>query len=113
MIVTAGVLMGIQVSNWNDSRIEKARLGEQLASLRIELQSNLGTIERHQRQIDSQLADIAALERMFDRLGDGHEGVDGKLMRVFRVSSLILETSAYDEINPVVFAMCTPTSARR
>ncbi|MGH6658679.1 MAG: hypothetical protein ACREBM_03385, partial [Sphingomicrobium sp.] len=42
--------------------------------------------------------DIAELERAFDRSESGGTAIDGKLMNVFRVSSLILETSAYDEI---------------
>ena len=98
VIVTAGVLMGIQVSNWNDNRLEKARVGHQLASLRTELEGNLATIKRYQRQGDSQLSDITALERTFDRPGSGGAPIDAKLMNVFRVSSLILETSAYDEL---------------
>ena len=98
VIVTAGVLMGIQVSNWNDARLEKARLNQQLASLRTELQGNLATLERYQRQVESQLGDITELERTFDRPDSGDSPIDGKLMNVFRVSSLILETSAYDEI---------------
>jgi len=98
LIVTAGVLMGIQVSNWNDDRVEKARVGQQLTSLRTELEGNLATVEGYQRHGESQLADIAALERAFDRPNSGDERIDGKLMNVFRVRSLILETSAYDEL---------------
>ena len=98
LIVTAGVLMGIQVSNWNDARLEKARLNQQLASLRTELQGNLVTLERYQRQVESQLGDITELERRFDRPDSGGAPIDGRLMNVFRISSLILETSAFDEL---------------
>lgn len=98
VIVAAGVLMGIQVSNWNDDRLDKARVDQQLASLRTELEGNLATINRYRRQVESQLSDIAALERTFDRPGGGDAPIDGKLMNVFRISSLILETSAYDEL---------------
>jgi hypothetical protein len=98
VIVTAGVLMGIQVSNWNDDRIEKARVRQQKASLRAELQGNLATIKQYQRQVESQLGDLRALERAFDRPGAGDAGIDGRLMNVFRIRSMILETSAYDEL---------------
>jgi len=98
VIVTAGVLMGIQVSNWNGDRLEKARVDQQLASLRTELEGNLRTIKRYQRQGESQLVDVLALERAFDRSDSGDAPIDAKLMNVFRVSSLILETSAYDEL---------------
>jgi hypothetical protein len=98
VIVTAGVLMGIQVSNWNGDRLEKARVDQQLASLRTELEGNLRTIKRYQQQGESQLVDVLALERAFDRSGSGDAPIDAKLMNVFRVSSLILETSAFDEL---------------
>ena len=98
LIVTAGVLMGIQVSNWNDGRVERARVNQQEASLRTELQGNLATIRRYQRQVESQLGDLMALQRAFDRPGAGDAGIDGKLMNIFRISSMILETSAYDEL---------------
>jgi hypothetical protein len=97
LIVTAGVLMGIQVSNWNDDRLEKARIDQQLASLRIELKGNLATVRDYQQFVESQLDDTLALERAFDRADNG--GIDRKLMNVFRIRSLILETSAYDELN--------------
>lgn len=122
VIVTAGVLMGIQVSNWNDNRLEKARLGQQLASLRIELDGNLETIRRYQHHIESQLDDIVALERTFDRPGDADAEIDGKLMQAFRVRSLILETNAYDEltgtgsfryVDPGVRSAMTEWQARR
>ena len=98
VIVAAGVLMGIQVSNWNDGRLERARVTQQEASLRTELEGNLATIRRYQRQVESQLGDLIALQRAFDRPGTGDGGIDGKLMNVFRISSMILETSAYDEL---------------
>jgi len=98
VIVAAGVLMGIQVSNWNDGRVERARVNQQESSLRTELQGNLATINRYQRQVESQLGDILVLQRAFDRPGTGDAGIDGKLMNVFRISSMILETSAHDEL---------------
>jgi hypothetical protein len=89
--------MGIQVSNWNDDRLEKARIDQQLASLRIELKGNLATVRDYQQFVESQLGDTLALERAFDRADN--TGIDRKLMNVFRIRSVILETSAYDELN--------------
>jgi hypothetical protein len=99
VIVTAGVLMGIQVSNWNDDRLEKARIHAQLTSLRTELNGNLATIRDYQKYVESQLGDVLALERTFDRPGHNNVMIDRKLMNVFRVRSMILETNAYDELN--------------
>jgi hypothetical protein len=92
-------LMGIQVSNWNDDRLDKARAEQQLASLRTELKGNLETIKDYQQFVESQLGDILALERAFERAGKVEAQIDQKLMNVFRIRSMILETSAYDELN--------------
>lgn len=99
VIVTAGVLMGIQVSNWNDDRLDKARAELQLASFRTELEGNLATVRRYQQGVEAQLRDVQALERAFDRNEISKADTDQKLMNVFRVSSMILETSAYEELN--------------
>ena len=98
VIVTAGVLMGIEVSNWNDARVEKARVDQQVASLGTELQANLATIEKYERSVESQLADLIALQRSFDPPGSTEAQTDARLMNIFRVGTLILETSAYDEL---------------
>lgn len=91
--------MGIQVSNWNDDRVERARLDQQLASLRTELEGNLATVRNYQDRVESQLGDVHVIERAFDRPDKAVPDVDLKLMNVFRITSLILETSAYDELN--------------
>ena len=98
VIVAAGVLMGIEVSNWNEARVEKARVQQQVASLGNELQGNLATIQRYERSVESQLADLIALERSFDQPGSTEAQTDSRLMNIFRVASMILETSAYDEL---------------
>jgi hypothetical protein len=99
LIVTAGVLMGIQVSNWNDDRLDKARAAQQLASFRTELEGNLATVKRYRQRVESQLRDVLALERAFGGNDSSEADTDQKLINIFRVGSMILETSAYDELN--------------
>lgn len=45
LIVVVGVFLGIQVSNWNEGRIEKAETVQVLRNLRPELKSNLDSFE--------------------------------------------------------------------
>jgi hypothetical protein len=99
LIVTAGVLMGIQVSNWNDDRLEKTRAELQLASFHRELEGNLATVKRYRQGVERQLGDVLALERAFDRTDITTADTDKMLMNVFRISSMSLETNAYDELN--------------
>jgi len=56
VIVIIGVFIGIQVSNWNDHRLERARLDQQLASLRTELEGNLATLGPARRRSSSHCA---------------------------------------------------------
>jgi hypothetical protein len=99
LIVTTGVLMGIQVSNWNDDRLDKARAELRLASFHTELEGNLATVRRYQQGVARQLGDVLALERAFDGNDINQGDTDRKLISAFRISSMILETSAYDELN--------------
>lgn len=99
LIVTAGVLMGIQVSNWNDDRLDKARADQQLANFHTELEGNLATVKGYRQHVETQLRDVLALERAFDRNDTSQADTDQKLMNVFRIRSMILETSAYDDLN--------------
>ena len=98
LIVTAGVLMGIQVSNWNSDRLDRERAGQQLAGLRAELAGNLEIIRRYQQGVQSQLGDVDALERALDGNDEPQIATDRKLMNVFRIRSMILETAAFDEL---------------
>ena len=99
LIVTAGVLMGMQVSNWNDDRLDKERAKQQLARFHTELEANLATVQRYEQRVGSQLRDVLVLERSFDRKDIGDSDTDQSLMNAFRITSMILETSAYDELN--------------
>lgn len=99
VIVTAGVLMGIQVSNWNDDRLDKAQAEQQLASFRTELEGNLATVKRYQQRVEAQLRDVNAIERALERNEGSNADIDEKLMNVFRITSMILQTSAYNELN--------------
>jgi hypothetical protein len=98
VIVTAGVLMGIEVSNWNNDRVERARVDQQVKSLGTELAANLATIEKYERSVESQLADLSALQGSFGSPGSSEAQTDTRLMNIFRVVTMILETSAYDEL---------------
>jgi len=48
-IVTAGVLMGIQVSNWNDARVEKAKKLKLAKDLERATDKLLSLVRREQR----------------------------------------------------------------
>ena len=112
VIVAAGVLMGIQVSNWNDDRLDKGRAAQQLASFHTELEGNLATIKRYQQRVEGQLRDVLVLERAFDGSKISADDTGQKLISVFRISSMILETSAYDELNQTGSLRYVPAEIR-
>ncbi len=61
LIIVVGVFLGIQVSNWNDGRIEKAETVQVLRNLRPELETNIGGFEiaRTYYQVTRRFADTA------------------------------------------------------
>ncbi len=99
VIVVVGVFIGIQVSNWNAARADRSALEQRLGALTSQLESNLTSIDAHRAQIRSQLEDIVSIRRML--AGDEAvppDGIDARLMNMFRVPSLELDTNAYDEL---------------
>lgn len=94
-IVTAGVLMGLQVSNWNDDRIDRASLHRQLVSLRAELVYNRSLIEDYRTVVASQLSDIRRVKAVLQTPSPASADFDAQLMNIWRVRSLLLDMSAY------------------
>lgn len=61
VIVVIGVFIGIEMANWNESRIEQDQLSEQLEGLRAEMDSNLQRIAAHRAWSDGQFRTATAL----------------------------------------------------
>lgn len=65
VILVLGVFIGIQVANWNESRLERAQLAQQLVSLRIDLQENQAHFGSYRAELTQQMEDVSFLRSAF------------------------------------------------
>lgn len=66
VIVVVGVFIGIQVSNWNAARTERAQLDQQLVSLRIELEENQNHFDAYRTTLQKQMDDVLFLRQTLE-----------------------------------------------
>ncbi len=100
VIVVVGVFIGIQVANWNDARVERAQLVQQLDSLRNEMKANLLRIDAHRSWSYSQLETANELRRMLSGdLSDADASyIDAQLLELQIIRTFVPELSAYQEL---------------
>lgn len=67
LIVALGVLLGIQASNWNESRDERRRTAQVVGVLRQDLQDGIGVEEKAAAEVDEGLAAFDAARKRGDR----------------------------------------------
>ena len=66
VIVVVGVFIGIQVSNWNEERIERKQEREMLVRLHEDIEESIAGQERDLRFLDRQLSDQAVMLKSLD-----------------------------------------------
>lgn len=66
VIVVVGVVIGIQVANWNQARTERAQLDEQLVSLRLELEENQNRFDVYRATLQKQMDDVQFLRQALE-----------------------------------------------
>src|SRR5215213_348316 len=66
LIVALGVLLGIQASNWNESRDERKRTAQVVGVLRQDLKDGIYVEERAAAEVDKGLAVFAAARKRGD-----------------------------------------------
>ena len=99
-IVVVGVFIGIQVANWNQARVERAQLEQQLVSLRIELQDNQKHFDEYRATLEKQLDDARYLRTA---LTENPAEIDPdefnlRLLNVQRVVVLSPDLTALEEL---------------
>ena len=70
VIVVVGVVIGIQVANWNETLVEQRRIAEQLASFRDELILSRVDLANRQAYYEDRVASVAELRERLESGGD-------------------------------------------
>ncbi len=76
VIVVIGVFVGIQVSNWNGARLDRAKEQGLLVRLHEDFEESIAGQARDIRFLDQQLADQAVMLRSLDACGVAPEDAD-------------------------------------
>ena len=99
LIVAVGVFLGIQASNWNQSRLNHQQAREYRAMLRNDLDANLANLATRRRYYQwvrkEGLATLAALERPRGELG---EQVLVDAYQTSQIQPWVLKRTTYDQI---------------
>lgn len=66
VILVLGVFIGIQMANWNEARVGREQLDQQLVSLRFELQENLLHFAAYRAELVQQMDDVSYLRSAFE-----------------------------------------------
>ncbi|MEO0452474.1 MAG: hypothetical protein AAFZ74_19330 [Pseudomonadota bacterium] len=100
MIVVIGVFIGLQVANWNDSRVERVELVDQLSSLHAEFSENLIRFETYGDQLDGQIKAISNLRRIVAEDDQEFEAaeIDRQLMAVIGIPVFTVDRTTLDEL---------------
>ncbi|NOX93741.1 MAG: hypothetical protein GXP04_01200 [Alphaproteobacteria bacterium] len=102
-IVVIGILIAFQITTWNENRVQREHLGQQLASLRVEFEENLPRFDDYKKNLQSQLDDIndiravLAVEPTAADPG-AVDAIDAKLMNVFRIAVFAPEQKAMEDL---------------
>lgn len=101
LIVVGGVFIGIQVSNWNAERGERAKEYGYLVSLHEDLMRSIATIDRTigmlQRESDSQTVFLDALAQCAVPPGAGDD-IDYAISTLGYINAPIFSSRTYDEL---------------
>ncbi|MCB9961815.1 MAG: hypothetical protein R3B98_08335 [Hyphomonas sp.] len=82
LIVTFGVLLGLQLNNWNESRVEREHAREYISSIRADLVADMTELTRHQ-DFWQQVADEGYTAIHFAETGEANGATDWEILRAF------------------------------
>lgn len=100
VIVVVGVFIGLQVNNWNQARVERNQLDQQLAAFESELETNLVQIKHYRTYAASQISAINGVRATLAAgKGNTHRGhVNSLLFHIVVIRNLHPELAAYRDL---------------
>ena len=118
VLLVAGVFLGLQVSNWNEDRADRAAYVAALGRLGAEIDTNLASLDAFDVDIERSLATGSRALTVLQSCVDGEENrriVDMGLEEIRGTSGLHPRRNALDEIgsNPRLLAQQTSRERQR
>jgi hypothetical protein len=99
-IVVIGVVIGIQVANWNEDRVANQERAEQLVGLHAEFVDNISLFEAYISRLNEQADDIASLRKIIAEPENEFNAVDVNrmLMNVTSIPAFTVNRTTLEEI---------------
>lgn len=100
LIVVLGVFLGLQANNWNEARLERAELNQQLIGLRRELEDNRTHFKDFRAELVHQMDDVESLRSAFkaDPPSISNDEFNARFLNVLRIKTFSPELTALNEL---------------
>jgi hypothetical protein len=99
VIVVVGVIVGLQVSNWNDVRIAKQRMGQQLLLVAEEMTENGDRLQNYIEFLDDIVTDMIKFRDVFaGEIEVSNDELNRLLWRALPVPTLLIKRDALDNL---------------
>ncbi|PHS22519.1 MAG: hypothetical protein COA84_12620 [Robiginitomaculum sp.] len=99
VIVVVGVIVGLQVSNWNDVRIAKLRMAQQLAVVAEEMTENGDRLQHYIEFLDGIITDMVKFRGVFaGKVDVSNDELNRLLWRALPVPTLLVKREALDNL---------------
>ena len=99
VIVVVGVIVGLQVSNWNDGRIAKQRMEQQLLLVAEEMTENSDRLQNYIEDLDGVVTDMVKFRGVFaGKIEVSNDELNRLLWRALPVPTLLIKRDALDKL---------------
>jgi hypothetical protein len=99
IIVVVGVIVGLQVSNWNDVRIAKQRMEQQLLLVAEEMTENSDRLQNYIDDLDGITTDMVKFRGVFaGTVKVSNDELNWLLWRALPVPTLLIKRDALDNL---------------
>lgn len=101
LLVVIGILIALQVDNWNTQNKQALELRESLLNLQDELDENIEYLEDEIIDFDTELSELESAIKSFNDLSDNEHSlseINGVLFRFQRVAFVPLRENAYRKL---------------
>jgi hypothetical protein len=99
LIVFVGIFFGLQADRWNDVRIAKQRMAQQLAVVAEEMTENSGRLQNYIDDLDGVVTDMVKFRGAFaGTVKISNDELNRLLWRVLPVPTLLIKRNALDNL---------------
>jgi hypothetical protein len=113
LLVVIGILIALQINNWNENRINKNIEEKLLIELRENLETNINRLQDEIRNENKSISAINLVVDHIDRRKPYNDSLNTIFRQAFRAYDIVLSSSAYESIKSKGFEIILSDSLRK